>query len=214
MRIKFAASSKTSLKTVASSESESPFASEAMPLASAPPSSEYSELIQSLFHTPTVIAIVGSSDGHNESRPGMAERFAAELGATTGKRTVVVALDKLLGLKAPSAAHQVTYAPGNAPHVWLWPSQESTPIEFLKSRGDIYPRNWLDTLRRNFDCVLLDCPNIQTAPGVTEIAAMADAVILAVEEGHTSKQQIQQDQQTLQLMGARVVGFILIQRRQ
>jgi hypothetical protein len=178
------------------------------------PKGDYSELINRLFHYPTVIAIVGSgSDETSENGSGIAERFAAELGASTGKRVVVVALNKLLALKTLTPAHQGSYMPGNAPHVWLWPGQEDLKVEFLNSRVDIYQSTWLESLRRHFDCVLLQCPNVGAAPGVTEVAAMADAVIMAVEAGHTSRHQIQQDQRALQLSGARVVGSILLQRR-
>jgi Mrp family chromosome partitioning ATPase len=211
MRIKFAAFSKAQSKSVSPSRSEIPFTSGEMATESETLPAEYLELIQRLFQSPSVIAIVGgSSQGENGSR--ISENLAAALG-TTGKSVVVVAFDKLLRLNPLTPPHQMAYVQGNAPHVWLWPAQENPKIEFLKSRRDIRQRNWLDCLRKDFDSVLLDCPNVGGAPGVTEVAAMADAVVLAVEAGRTSRQLILQDQQALQLRGARVVGSILIQRR-
>ena len=99
------------------------------------------------------------------------------------------------------------------PNVWLWPSESVQNIEPFKPREAVRSGNWLDDLRRTFDSVLLDCPPLAASTGAAEVAAMADATILAVEAGRTSKQQIQRDQRVLQLAGARLAGCILIQRR-
>jgi len=182
-----------------------------VPVESALPSPEYRELIQHLFHGPTAVAIVGGNFGAStENVSAIVESLAAELGVF-GKRVVIVPVNKLLRMNPITAPNETAFAPTHAPRVWLWPSPASQKIEFFKSRESDDRSNWLDSLRRNFDCVLLDCPHIDEAPGVTEVGAMADAAVLVVETGLTSKHQIQQDQRALQLRGARVAGSILIQ---
>ena len=72
---------------------------------------------------------------------------------------------------------------------------------------------WLDSLRLVFDSVLLDCPATETAPAAAQLAAMADAAMLVVEAGRTTRQQIQRDQRALQLRGVKLMGCILMRRR-
>jgi Mrp family chromosome partitioning ATPase len=100
------------------------------------------------------------------------------------------------------------------PNVSLWPSTFGTPVELFQSTAPApSDGNWLGSLRREFDAVLLDCPSVDTAPATATIAAMADATVLVVEAGRTSKQQIQRDQQALQLRGVDLAGCILMRRR-
>jgi Mrp family chromosome partitioning ATPase len=106
--------------------------------------------------------------------------------------------------------------------VWLWPpplrQKVSQKIEFFRpaesNRETGGVENWLDALRRDFDAVILDCPGVEGSPGVTEVAAMADAAVLAVEAGHTSAEQLRHCQQALQFRGTRVVGCILVRPNQ
>jgi Mrp family chromosome partitioning ATPase len=125
---------------------------------------------------------------------------------------VIVPVHRLLRMNPITPPDETAFAPGNVPQVWLWPAPVGQKIEFFKPRESDDRGSWLDSLRRTFDSVLLDCPHVDGAPGVTEVGAMADAAVLAVEAGVTSKQQIQQNQRALQLRGAKVAGSILIQR--
>jgi Mrp family chromosome partitioning ATPase len=179
---------------------------------SASPSGEYLELIRHLFLGPTAVAVVGGNSGRStEGVSAIVQSMAAEL-AAFGKRVVIVPVNQLLLMNSITAPDEQAFAPGDAQRIWFWPSSASQKIEFFKSRESDTPGNWLDVLRRNFDSVLLDCPHVEGAPGVSEVGAMADAAVLVVETGLTSKQQIRQDQRALQLRGARVAGSILIRR--
>jgi hypothetical protein len=176
-----------------------------------PSSGEYFELIRQLFHDRAAVAIVGSNNGGSAvSVSSIAEDLAAELGAF-GKRVVVVSVNRLLRMNPVTIPDELAFMPGNSPQVWVWPAPAGQKIEFFKSRQD-GRGNWLDSLRLNFDSVVLDCPDLEGSPGVTEVAAMADAAVLAVRAGLASKQQIHEDQRALQLRGARIAGCILIQR--
>jgi hypothetical protein len=181
---------------------------------SAPRSREYNSLIRLLFDGPAAVALVGTSHNGEASDEGIsviAERLGAEL-AVIGKRVVVVPFSRLLRMNPITIPAETDFMPGSAPQVWIWPGTPGPKIEFFKSREASSGGNWLDSLRQNFDSVLLDCPNVEAVAGVSEVAAMADAVVLSAEAGVTLKRQVQHDQRALQLRGARVVGCILIEQ--
>ena len=176
------------------------------PVYAAAPSGEYGEVIRLLFELPAAVAILGSSR--------VAEDLGAEL-AACGKRVVIVAVNELLRMNPIPVPDETALRPGRAPQVWVWPAPVGQKIEFFRSRETTFEKvagaeNWLDSLRGRFDAVLLDCPNVEEAPGVSEAAAMADCALLAVEAGYTLKEQVQKDQRALQLRGARVAGCVLV----
>jgi cellulose biosynthesis protein BcsQ len=132
--------------------------------------------------------------------------------APSGNRVVIVQVDALLRMsRFPDAT---ACLPGQVPNVSLWPSTVGAPVEFFPSPSPAPSAgNWLASLRRDFDSVLLDCPPVESAPAAAAIAAMADAAVLVIEACRTTKQQIQRDQQTLQLRGVKLAGCILMRRR-
>jgi hypothetical protein len=182
-------------------------------------SENFLQLIDLLFHGTAVVALVACSrgtgfSGESVSEEGVlatVENLAAEL-AACGKRVVVVSVDMLLRMIPIMVPEETNFATGKQPGVWLWPASFGQKIDFLDSGEPCGPGDWLGFLRRNFDSVVLDCPALGLGPGVTEVAAMADATVLAVEAGVTPKRMIQQDQIALQLRGVRVAGCILVQR--
>jgi hypothetical protein len=162
------------------------------------PATRYRELIARLFGSHTVLAIVGS--------PGqVAHGIAAEL-ASSGERVVVVAVGRLLEMDAVTIPNESDFALGDAPNVWTWPCLEGQKLDFFKFREVSASGNWLDALRRNFDAVILDCLD------VSEIAVMADAVVLVTEAGKTARKQVLQHRESLQLRGTEVAGLILVRR--
>jgi hypothetical protein len=188
------------------------------------PSRGYLGLIRLLFQNRAAVAVIGSSALSNEDRAhgasNVAEGLAEEL-AANGNRVVVVSVTKLLATDLTRISEEMKFTKGGAPHVWHWPASVAATSELIQfgesssqsprpSGGG--PGHWLDFLRGNFGAVLLDCPYVEGSPGVIEVAAMADAVVLVVQTGHTSKAQVQHNLQALQLWGARVVGTILIER--
>jgi Mrp family chromosome partitioning ATPase len=183
------------------------------PAGAVSPKGEYTELIQQLFHKPAAVAIIGSNSGDPaEAISQIASALSAEL-AASGKRVVVVPVHNLLRMNPIKFPEETAFEPGAVPRVWHWPTAITPKVELFKSLEPSGPGNWLDALRRYFDCIVFDCPSLEVAPGVTEVAAMADSAVLAVDAGVTSKQQIQQNQQALQFRGARVAGCILIKGR-
>src|ERR1019366_3170183 len=178
-------------------------------LESLPSSGEYLDLIRTLFQSRAVVAVMDSGSGARA--PEACRGIAAEL-AASGNRVVIVQVASLLRMSQFPDARACL--PGRAPNVSLWPGTAGAPVEFFQSPPpEPSAGNWLSSLRRNFDAVLLDCPPVETAPAAAAIAAMADAAILVVEACRTTKQQIQSDQQALQLRDVKLAGCILMRRR-
>jgi hypothetical protein len=176
-------------------------------------SGEYLGLVHLLFHARSAVALVpgGAWSGSEEGVSRIAETLAVNL-AATGKRVVVVSVRNLLALREITVPEESQFTPGNSSQVWRWPSLAAQKIDVSKPRESSGQCNWLDMLRHKFDAVLLDCPSLASFPGVSDIAAMGDTAVLAVEAGRATKAQIEQDQRALRASGARMVGCILIQR--
>ena len=171
------------------------------PLAEAPRTGEYLELIRRHFHPHSSVAILPAGPSPTGS---VCEDIASEL-AAAGNRVVIVLGNALL--QTTAAPEESACTPSRTPNVWFWPSAAGAHIEFFNSGIPADPAgHWLDTLRETFDSVLLDCPSV-------ELAAMANAAVLVVEAGRTTKQQIRRDQRALQMSGVKLAGCIFMQRR-
>ena len=169
--------------------------------------SEYAALIQRLFETACVVAVIGAGSGHGVT--GICEGIASEL-SRLGRRVALVSVSALLQANPKALSNETTSLRGVGRNVRLWPSNAGQQIEFFKSRFPVEAKNWLEALREDFDAVLLDCPALETAPGGAAIAAMAEAAVLAVDATHTPKHQILLDQRILLLNGVKLAGCILI----
>ena len=170
---------------------------------------DYTQLIQHLFQGPTVVAIIGTGSG--EGFTELCEDIALEL-SRNGRRVVLVSVHALLNSSPLALPDETVFAPGAARNVWLWPSHVGQKSECFRSGIAKAPNNWLDSLRANFDAVVLRCPTLESAPRGAAIAAMADAAVFAVES-RSPKQQILRDQRALQLSGVKLAGCILIRAR-
>jgi hypothetical protein len=142
------------------------------------------------------------------------EGIATELSAA-GKPAVVVSVCSLLFPDPPVADGDISPAAepvdsGDSRRYWRWPARTAQRAEsFGRRLGSA--EKWLDSLRRNFDAVLLDCQTVERMPGATAVGAMADAAVLVVDARRTSKDQIIRDQRALQLTGVKLAGCILTQ---
>ena len=171
---------------------------------------EYAELIQRFFQGPAVVAIIGAGLGNEVT--GVCEGIASEL-SRLGKRVVLVSVHALLQANSVAPCDEATLMPGIGRNVWQWPSPVGQKIEPVKPRTPAAAENWLDSLRHDFDSILLDCPALESAPGGVAIAAMAEAAVLGVDAARTSKHQILLDQRVLRLSGVKLAGCILIKAK-
>jgi hypothetical protein len=171
----------------------------------------YGDLIERLFEVPSVVAILGA--GCAGEVTDVCEGIATELSAV-GKRAVVVSVCSLLFPDHPVADGDLSPAAelvdsGESRRYWRWPGRTAQRAESIGSRRAGSAQKWLDSLRSNFDAVLLDCQTVERMPGGTAVGAMADAAVLVVDARRTSKDQIIRDQRALQLTGVKLAGCIL-----
>jgi Mrp family chromosome partitioning ATPase len=169
-------------------------------------SREYTELIRRLFPSPAAVAVVGTIPGEDVS--GICAGLAKEL-ANSGKRVLVASVEKLLRMRPIPVPDATVFLPGEIPNVWSWRTPPGPRLEIFRSQATTEGQ-WLDTLRRSFDSVVLDCSAVFSESGAAEVAALADAAVLIVEAGKTDKQRIKHLQQTLELKGAKVAGIVLV----
>jgi Mrp family chromosome partitioning ATPase len=171
---------------------------------------EYTELIQYLFHGSSVVALIGTGAG--DAFSAVCDGIAYEL-SSQGKRVVLVSVPRLIAMKPspPPPETDLTQEPVRT--VSVWPSFIGPRGEVPESPNTAVEGSWLDALRRNFDSVLLACPSLEATPEGAAIACKADAAVLAVEAGRTSKDRVLRDQQTLQSRGVSLAGCILINAR-
>ncbi len=166
----------------------------------------YTDLVRRLCYRPSAVSV--TSSGAFTGQLAICEGIATEL-ARTGKQVVVVPVDRLLLMNPIRVIDDLSLLPGVSPNVWVWPSI-AQQLEVFGPDSVKKGEDWLERLRRNFHTVILDCPPLESMPGVAEISAMVDATLLVVEAGRSTRQQIRKDQLALQLSGATVAGCILV----
>jgi Mrp family chromosome partitioning ATPase len=74
------------------------------------------------------------------------------------------------------------------------------------------PRSIVD-LRANSDCVLIDCKPLDTSADLLRFAAVADGVVLVVEAGRTTKDELERAGRLIQEARGKLLGCVLNKRR-
>ena len=174
----------------------------------AAPPTEYGELTRRVFHARAAVAVVGVDPAEPVSE--ICIRIAADL-AASNRRVLVVSVEKILSMDPISVPDHTGFTPAS-PNLWTWQSPASPKLEIFRSQPSA-GADWLDTLRRSFDFILLDCSFLRVESGATQVAAAADQTVLVVHESQTEKQQLRSVQRRLQFAGARLTGSILVRQR-
>lgn len=86
----------------------------------------------------------------------------------------------------------------------------SSPIKAIAS-GQFQAS--IQYLREKYDWIILDGPPVSTCPESTELARIADIVILVVRAEDTRAEVIEQTKRTLERTGTKIAGAILNRRR-
>ncbi len=177
-------------------------------LRSASRSGRYVELTRRVFRGHSVLAVVGANPGCHS---GEVCQWIADDLAGSGYRVVIVDVDSLL--QANSVPDPQAYTPGRTPNICTWPPAADR-VEFFASQSDaLAGSDWLASLRRDFDAVLLDFRVIPASARATALARLADTAVLITEAGSTTRQQVRRAQRELELQSIHLAGCILMQRR-
>ena len=69
-------------------------------------------------------------------------------------------------------------------------------------------------LRSNFNLVVVDCPPVLTGHHAASLASVADGTLLVVEAERTRAADVNRTRETLEQLGATILGVVLNKRRQ
>ena len=177
----------------------------------------FSQVVQSL-HT-IVITSPSPQDGKTTTAANLAVTFAQQ-----GMRALLVDCDLrrarlhklfhtqrepgLTQFMLGEATLQQVLQPTAIDGLTLLPASTHppNPSELL---GGPLMHSTLETLRREFEIIILDSPPIHAAADALILGSQADGIILVLRAGHTDRQVAQDAVQRLAAVGVRVVGAVL-----
>ena len=183
------------------------------------------------LHGGAAIAFTSASVGEGVSH--VTQLFAVEMARHTGRRTLVIAAERLhtLGvedyMQMPWNCH-----PTNIENLWMLP-QKSTNINHSVETEENYElpkRSYLmrvaregeevdtaldsvDALRVSFDNILIDCRSLHTSADAAVLGSSVDGVVIVVEAGRSRRDEILNAQRTIEQAGGKFLGFVLNRRR-
>jgi Mrp family chromosome partitioning ATPase len=181
-------------------------------------------------HVSAGTALAFTSAGRGEGVSHVTQLFAAEVARSTGRRTLVIAAERLHSLtvddymQMPWNCH-----PTNIENLWLLPSNGSRHINangdqdlpqrthlMRMTKQDEEPEtglNSVDALRVSFDNILIDCGSLHESADAAVLASSVDGVVIVVEAGRSRREQIINAQRTIEQAGGKFLGFVLNKRR-
>ena len=180
------------------------------------------------------IAFTSASPGEGVSH--VTQLFAVEMARYTGRRTLVIAAERLqtLGvedyMQMPWNCH-----PTNFENLWMLPASSARKVKSsaeLDAEDDqqLPQRSYLmrvakpgeeadtnldsvDALRVSFDNILIDCRSLHVSSDAAVLASSVDGVVVVVEAGQSRREEILNAQRTIEQTGGKFLGFVLNKRR-
>jgi hypothetical protein len=180
-------------------------------------------------------AIAFTSAASGEGVTHVTQLFAVEMARHTGRRTLVIAAERLQSLgvddymQMPWNCH-----PTNIENLWMLPANKSRKVSSTNSEdGDeqeLPKRSYLmrvakpneevdtsldsvDALRVTFDNILIDCRSLHQSSDAAVLASNVDGVVVVVEAGQSRREEIINAQRTIEQAGGKFLGFVLNKRR-
>ena len=180
-------------------------------------------------------AIAFTSAASGEGVTHVTQLFAVEMARYTGRRTLVIAAERLQSLgvddymQMPWNCH-----PTNIENLWMLPAGKSRKVSSTNSEQDdeqdLPKRSFLmrvakpneevdtgldsvDALRVTFDNILIDCHSLHQSSDAAVLASNVDGVVVVVEAGQSRREEIINAQRTIEQAGGKFLGFVLNKRR-
>jgi Mrp family chromosome partitioning ATPase len=179
-------------------------------------------------------ALAFTSASGGEGVTHVTQLFAVEMARHSGRRTLVIAADRLntLGvddyMQMPWNCHST-----NIENLWMLPSQSrrvngngngNHDDQELPRRTQLMRMgnqeeemdtglNSVDALRVSFDNILIDCGPLQDSSDAAVLASSVDGVVIVVEAARSRRDQIVNAQRTIEQAGGKFLGFVLNKRR-
>jgi capsular exopolysaccharide synthesis family protein len=178
-------------------------------------------LLYALVDTPPKVILL-TSPGPKDGKSTTCANLGVVL-AQADKRTLVVDCDfrkpimhKLFGLRNVSGIVNVLVGERRLQEVWQEPlaglkvittgSLPPNPSELLSSQRFA---ELLDSVRQDFDYVLIDTPPVAVVSDPTIIASQGDGVLLVIDAQNTRKGAVRQAMRSLEAVGANVLGTVM-----
>lgn len=181
------------------------------------------------------LALAFTSPAGGEGVSHITQLFAVEMARHTGRRTLVIAAERLqtLGvedyMQMPWNCH-----PTNIDNLWMLPANGARRVNGSReddSHDQELPKrthlmrmgkqdeeldtglNSVDALRVSFDNILIDCGPVSLAADAPVLASNVDGVVIVVESGRSRRDQILNAKRTIEHAGGKFLGFVLNKRR-
>jgi Mrp family chromosome partitioning ATPase len=161
----------------------------------------------------TRVVLFMSSVGH-EGTTTVASQFASLLANDPRLRVLVLDLNPRRPALASRFGRDAARGRGEAgddePRLALMRLAPHSPGAGVAA---IAARALITSVAGSYDWIIADGPPILDAPEMTDIAPLADGVVLVVRSGHTKRPVVSRAVDLLRKSGARVVGTVLNRRR-
>ncbi|GIV60708.1 polysaccharide biosynthesis tyrosine autokinase [Rhodocaloribacter litoris] len=177
------------------------------------------------FSRPDVVVetIVVTSASVEEGKSTTAANLAVVM-AEAGRRTVLIDADlrrprihQLFGLEmGPGLAHFLARDPAfderlvrsKIDNLWIVPAGKvvSRSSELFATRS---MRDLLETLRAQFDVIIIDTPPVRVATDAALLATQSDLALLVVRAGHTKEGEFDFAVESLESVGTPTIGTVL-----
>jgi Mrp family chromosome partitioning ATPase len=184
----------------------------------------YSQLINTIFEAGDsecklrnrVVAFTSALPEEDVSN--VVQSFARNLAANTKKRVVIVDASAFHDLE-PADANNVLRqcAQTDIDNLLILPPAErggrvskERPMRIAGWHSSPQIRDaYLNTLRGNFDYVIIDCPALAASSDVKALAPNIDGVVVVVEAKRTRVRQVHTSQHAVECSGGKFLGYIL-----
>lgn len=161
------------------------------------------------------VCIVFTSAVHNEGVTYVVRRLGQELARHADKNTLIIDSAYLQKL-TPWDLEQISIAgrrESNRFCVLTDTAQMNHPVSSNWQSDRAFREECMNTLKRIFDYVLVDCSPVGHDATAASLAPISDGVVLVVEAGRTRRSHIQFSEEILRSAHGKVVGYVLNKRK-
>lgn len=159
-----------------------------------------------------IVAVTSSQAG--EGVTTLSKLIARELGKESSRQTLLAKLSDLEQIQDEESFSSELFSSKNLGYGYWEALKSPTRLSNSSSWNSdpSFRKKVMDFLRKDFDYVVLDCGPLKTSNDVPAIAALIDGILLVVQAGVTTKEEINHAKQLIQLAGGNLKGACLNRR--
>jgi len=184
----------------------------------------YSALIKTIFEavnsegSPHHRAVAFTSALPEAHASFVVQSFARELASQTGKRVVVVDASAFHDLQVTDSQQVLRQCKQTSiDNLLTLPALEPSETVSAEAPQRIFGwhstpqirQTYLNTLRRNFDYIIIDCPALSASSDVKALAPIIDGVAVVVGSKRKRVRKAETTQDVVATLGGKFLGYIL-----